>query len=115
MKVRYSHYPLSLRAYSRTELEFTIELENDDDQPYWVEADVSLQNGLSLAPDTSLQKGRTRMGIVKAGEIKSKKLKLFCKTDPGEYKITMTVYAFDQDAVIANREDKEVTLRSERL
>ncbi len=115
MKIKYSHFPLSLRAFTRSELELTIEVENDDDQAYWIEADITLQNGLSLAPDSSLQKGRTRLGIVKEGEIKSKKLKIFSKTDPGEYNITLAVYAFDRDAVIANRQDKEIVLRSERL
>ncbi len=103
--------PQKLKAYSRNEAFMNITVRNtNESQSYWCEGDVSLTSPLSLAHDSELNAGRTRIGIVKPGCSSTKQIKLYTRPNnfPDEYKISLVVYAYDEDGAISERIEKKV-------
>lgn len=109
-------FPISLKAYSHSEVEMTVELENLAHDLCWAECDIILPSDLSLAPDKDLRQGRVRVGIMTAGGKLEKRCKLYSKvgTEPGLYRLKLIAYGFGRDGTIAGREEKTVELRCER-
>jgi hypothetical protein len=98
--------PQTLKSYSRNEIVMNIALENaDESKLYWCECEIAVKSPLSLAIDRELDVGRTRMGIVKHDEGKSKQIKLYTRPSnfPDDYKVGITTYVYEDDGTIADR------------
>lgn len=110
-------FPIRMNAYIRNEVEMTVEIENRENEERWVECDISIPEAISLAADRTLTKGRIRVGIIKPGEILSKKVKIYggASSYPDIYTIRITAYGFGRDGAIAIREEKKAELRCERI
>lgn len=110
-------YPIRLNAFMRNEVELSIELENLSEDAVWSECDVVLPSAISLASDKDLEKGRLRVGIVKPGEIRTGKCKIYAnaKSYPEIYTIRLTAYGFGRDGAIISREEKRIDLRCEQI
>ncbi len=105
--------PSTLRAYIRNEAAMKLNLKNADQaRSFWCEADVSVNSPLSLAPDTELGLGKMRMGILKPGASLDKSVKLYTRPNnfPDQYGLKITVFLYDEDGAIAEREDKLITI-----
>ncbi len=115
IKLHTEFFPLALRAQTRSNVELRVVLENTSDKFLWVELDVSVPNEISLSPVKELTLGKARFGILKPGQLKEKKIKIYSgvKTVKYEYKIQLTLLAYDEDAVIADRKEENVYLRAE--
>jgi len=116
-KLDTAFYPLRLNAYTRSDVEMTVTIENIGEEPLWTECDVLVPPVLSLAPDKDLTKGRLRIGIIAPGEIKMKKCKIYAtaRAYPDIYSIRLIAYGYGRDGAISAREDKKCDLRCERL
>ena len=101
----------------RNEVELSVELENLSEDAVWSECDVILPQVVSLASDRELQKGRLRVGIIKPGEIRTGKCKIYAnaKSYPDIYTIKVIAYGFGRDGAIISREEKKIDLRCEQL
>lgn len=111
-------YPIRLLAHIRNETEMNMTIDNRGNEPYWVEVEVAIPNGmLSLAPDKALQNGRLRAGILFPNETKNVKCKIYAGglTYPDEYPLKITALAFNREGVISSREDAKALLRCERI
>jgi hypothetical protein len=105
--------PDALKAYIRNEAAMKLKLKNTDQaRSFWCEADVSVNSPLSLAPDTELGIGKMRVGILKPGSSIEKSIKLYTRPNnfPDQYGIKITVFLYDEDGAIAEREDKLITI-----
>ena len=110
-------HPIRLGAYTRSEVELSIEIENTGESSCWTECDVFLPETLSLAPDRDLLKGRLRIGIIGSSEILTGKCKIYAgaKSYPEVYPIKITAYGFGKDGAIIQREEKKTELRCVQL
>jgi hypothetical protein len=105
--------PSELKAYSRNEAVMKLIIKNADASRYfWCEADVAVNSPLSLAPDTELGLGKMRIGILKPGAAIEKSIKVFTRPNnfPDEYGMKVTVFLYDEGGVIAERDDKMITI-----
>lgn len=111
-------YPIRILAHMRSEVELNINVENSGAEPYWLEADTILPNGvLSLAPDKELLQGRIRGGIVFPNESKTLRCKIYANSAvyPDIYRIKLIIYAYGRDGAISRREEANADLRCERV
>ncbi|RLG19148.1 hypothetical protein DRN67_03455 [Candidatus Micrarchaeota archaeon] len=110
-------HPLRLTAYSRSDVELKLEIENEDEEPYWTECVVEVPDVLSLVPDRDVRKGKIRVGIIAPGEVMSGKCKIYAtaRTYPEIYVLKITVFGYSRDGGISLREEKRVDLRCERI
>lgn len=108
--------PIRMEAYARNEVEMELSVRNEGDSPRWVEADISVPEAVSLAPDRSLPKARVRVGIALMGEKISKKIKIYggAGSYPDTYTIRLTFYGYDRDGTIAERAEFRSELRCEK-
>lgn len=108
-------HPDVLFAYKQNSLELVLIVENRSDQTLWGEADIIVPPQLSLFPESSLQRGRVRMGILNGHERIEKSVRLYgtTLTNPGKYKVSVTVYLFDKDGVISERIDDAIDITCE--
>ncbi|MEM3399785.1 MAG: hypothetical protein QXP42_03050 [Candidatus Micrarchaeia archaeon] len=116
-RIKSSFYPLSLTAYTKCNVELTLEIENIGNSDLWTECDVHVPEALSLAPDRSLQKGRLRIGIINPGETRYGRCKVYSssKSYPDVFPVKLVVYGFGKDGAIVAREEKTAHLRCERI
>lgn len=110
-------YPIKLNAYSRSEVELTIDVENLSSDLCWAECDVVLPQEISLAPDKSLTKGRLRIGIINAKERQSGKCKIYSTLNayPSVYTVSLVVYGFGRDGAVIGRDEKKTDIRCEGI
>ncbi len=98
--------PQTLKAYSRNEATMHLVFESVDSlKQYWCECEIAMKSPLSLAGDRELDAGRTRVGIVRPNESKSKQVKIYTRpiNFPDSYKVNITTYVYDDDGTIAER------------
>jgi hypothetical protein len=98
--------PQTLKAYNRNEATMYLAFENvDGSKQYWCECEIAVKSPLSLAGDKELDAGRTRVGVVKPNETKSKQVKLYTRPNnfPDSYNVGITTYVYDDDGTIAER------------
>ena len=72
-----SFNPLRLTAYSRSEVELRLEIENKGEEPYWTECVIEVPDVLSLVPDRDVRKGKIRIGIIAPEEIMKGRCKIY--------------------------------------
>ncbi|MBI5158767.1 hypothetical protein HY992_01465 [Candidatus Micrarchaeota archaeon] len=116
-QIRPRFYPIKLNAYSKSEVELTIDVENLSNDACWSECDVILPPEISLSHDASLTKGRLRVGIIDAKGSRSGKCKIYSTLGayPGVYTVSLIVYAYGKDGAIAGREEKKTDIRCEGI
>ncbi len=108
-------HPDVIFAYKRNHVELIIRVDNDSEEVRWLEADVLLPEKLSLGPDSNLQKGRLRIGILGTKESLEKPVKVYANTytKPQMYRCKVTLYTYGKDGVIDQRLEKSVDVRCE--
>jgi hypothetical protein len=108
--------PQKLRAYNRNEAVMNLAFENADGaKQYWCECEIEVKPPLSLAGDKELNAGRTRVGIVKPAESKSKQVKLYTRPNnfPDSYSVGITTFVYDDDGTIAERLEQTESIACE--
>lgn len=108
-------HPEVLFAFSANHIELIARVENPDDRPLWAEAEVSVPERLSLAPDHHLAKGRLRIGIIGKNEFLEKSVRVYANgyTNPQMYTCPVTLFTFNRDGVIDKRMEKSIDVRCE--
>lgn len=93
-------------------MELELSVESHEGGPVWLECDVKTPASLSLAPDRDLQTGRTRLGIASPNKPCLKKIKLFSTPGlmPGDHTVSLVLFAFGPDAVIAERVEQTASI-----
>ena len=105
--------PAQLKSNAKNEAFLVLKLKNKDgSKTFWCECDVSAQHPLSLAHDKQLELGRTRIGIVTPGKTIEKKVRVYTRPNnfAGSYGLDVTVYAYDEEGVIAERREHHETV-----
>ncbi len=117
IKVSTSFYPLRLTAFTKSEVELRIEVENQTDEPHWTECVVEVPDVLTLVPDKDVRKGKIRIGIVAPTEILTGKCKIYstARTYPELFAVKVTAFGYSRDGAISVRDEKKIDLRCERL
>jgi len=112
-----SFHPLRLTAYSRSEVELRVEIENKGEEPYWTECVVEVPDVLSLVPDKDVRKGKIRVGIIAPEEIMTGKCKIYstARTYPDIFTLKVTIFGYGRDGAISVRDEKRIDLRCERI
>jgi len=103
-------------AFMRSEVEMEVSVKNEGNAPLWVEADLTIPEAISLAPDKMLSRGRLRIGIALPGERISKKVRIFggASSYPDTYVLRLTFFGFGKDGTIAERCELRADLRCEK-
>jgi hypothetical protein len=105
--------PSSLKAFARNEAQLNIVFTSQNaTNIYWSECEVVVKPPLSLAHDSEMNLGRTRMGLLKPLGSVSKSVKLYTRPSnyPDEYAFSIIAYLYDDDGAIAERVEKSVTI-----
>lgn len=107
-----SFEPKVLRANSRNEAFLILTFNNNHSATYWCECDINVKPPLSLAHDTELNTGRTKVGILKPNGTINKKIRIFTRPGnfPDEYPLSITAYIYDEDGAISERLEKMETV-----
>ncbi|MEM4389416.1 MAG: hypothetical protein QXG98_02025 [Candidatus Micrarchaeia archaeon] len=110
-------YPLRLVAFMRSEVELTIDVENNSGVLCWFECDVIVPDAVSLAPDRPLTRGRLRIGIIEPGGRGSGRCKIYAspRSYPDLYPIQLIVFGYGRDGAIVGREETKTELRCEQI
>ncbi len=105
--VQFTNLPSEMKAFRYNELEAKISVESGDKEAYWVEAMITVPPPLSLAPAESLEKAKTTLGILTQGKRKEKRFKIFAQNNvyPYIYKVTATLFIYDEEGVVVDRRD----------
>ncbi|MBD3210385.1 hypothetical protein GF318_03315 [Candidatus Micrarchaeota archaeon] len=109
------YHPDVLFGYSSSHVQLIIRVENSGEHPVWSEADISIPEHVSLAPNTELRKGRVRVGIVEGKEFLEKAVRVYANayTNPQMYRCNVTLYTFNKNGIIESRMEKSVDIRCE--
>lgn len=109
-------HPDVLFGYSTSHVELIMRVENNGTVPMWAEADISVPEHVSLAPNGPLHKGRIRMGIIGKKECLEKSVRVYStmQTAPQIYRCNATLYLFNKDGVIDTRLEKPIDVRCEK-
>lgn len=108
--------PIRMAAFARNEVELEVIVRNEGSEPLWVEADLTIPEAISLAPDKMLTHGRMRIGIAMPREKISKKIRIFggASSYPDTYVLRLTLFGFGKDGTIAERCELRADLRCEK-
>ncbi len=108
-------HPDVIFGYSPNHIELLTRVENKGENAVWAEADIKVPEKLSLGPDSPLQRGRVRIGIVGSKEFLEKGVRIFANkyTNPQMYKCAVTLYIYSKDGIIENRLEKAINVRCE--
>lgn len=110
LKVKFE--PEKLKANSKNEAFAILKVSNNESKPLWCESVVSVKLPLSLAHDKESKTGFTRIGIVGPGKHMEKKIRIFTRPNnyPDKYGMSITLYAYDEQGVIAERLEKQESI-----
>jgi len=108
-------HPEVVFAYRSNHSELILRVDNPADKPVWAEAEVTVPEQLSLAPDHHLPKGRMRVGIIGKKEYLEKSVRVYANsyTQPQMYTCNLTIFVFNHDGVIDQRMEKSMDIRCE--
>jgi len=109
--------PIRMTAFVRGEVEMEVSAKNEGHEPLWIEADISIPEAISLAPDRLLSKGRMRVGIAMPKAKASKKIKIYggASSYPDTYVVRLTFFGYGADGAIAERCELRSDLRCEKV
>ncbi|MCL5430277.1 MAG: hypothetical protein M1504_02245 [Candidatus Marsarchaeota archaeon] len=113
VEINVEFVPGKLKAFTKNETQMTIVFKSaDKDQTYWVECDVVVTPPLSLAYDSEMNMGRTRIGLLKPDSTLSKLVRLYTRPNnyPDDYKLNVVAYVYDEDGAIAERLERPVSI-----
>ncbi|MBN2478529.1 hypothetical protein JXB01_04540 [Candidatus Micrarchaeota archaeon] len=115
MKLELRAHPPVLFAYTPNHVGLIIKIKNTAKKKYWAEADIVCSEKLSLASSASLNKGRTRMGIIGPKEYMEKIIKVYADTHtpPRTYTVKVTAFFYDKNAVIQKRIEEKTEIKCE--
>lgn len=104
--------PQRLRAFWRNEVEMIITFKNAGSDTYWSECEIKVASPLSLSPDSEMNTGRTRVGILKPFGSAKKSLRLYTRPNnyPDDYQFTITAFVYDDDGAISERIEKKAMI-----
>jgi len=112
IEIGISFMPEKLKAFTKNEVQMNIEVKNSGTEIYWSECDVALAPPLSLSHDSELNLGRTRIGILKPGQLLNRQVKLYTRPNnyPDDYKFSIIAYIYDGDGAISERLEKRLSI-----
>jgi len=115
MDLKLRTHPNVLFAYTPNNLDLVVRVENNEKETYWVEADISVPQKISLAPTSSVKKGRVRIGILAGEEFIEKAVKVYADayTNPQMYRSKVTIFFYDKNGIIHSRTEKGIDVRCE--
>lgn len=111
--VAVSFSPPTLKAFARNEAKMDLLVANGSTtNTFWCECELRITSPLSLAPDSELNSGRMRIGIIKPLGRNTKSVRLYTRPNnyPDDYKFSITAYFYDEDGTISERVDKDVSI-----
>jgi len=113
MKVNLSTYPESLVPYPGKSIELIIEVESSRENPTWMEAEITLEAGLTLKEHSSVSSGRFRVGICEGRSACSKTVKIYASHNVRShlYKCHVSVFAFNAKGDSAGRVDEHTLIK----
>lgn len=108
--------PASLKANNKNEASMYICVSSESDSKvYWCECDIVVSTPLSLAYDKELDKGHTRIGILRPRNKIEKQIKLYTRPNnyPDDYPVSIVMYLYDEDGAIAERIEQREKVKCE--
>ncbi len=113
VKLSMRSHPEVLFSNSSAYVELIMRVENDSGNSLWAEADVSVPENISLAPGSSLRKGRVRVGIIGKKEYLEKSVRVYSTplAMPQVYRCNVVLYVFNKDGVIDTRLEKPADIQ----
>lgn len=112
VEIKVDFAPDKLKAFRNNETLATVNVKNNTDNSYWCECDILVSSPLSLAPDSQLDAGRQRMGIIGPGETSSKRVRMYTRPNnyPDSYRFEVRAYVYDKDGAIAERVESRASI-----
>lgn len=113
MKATLSTYPESIPAYPGKSIDLIVDVSSRREHPLWLEAEVTLEAGLTLNPSKSVRAGRFRVGICEGRDSVSKPIKIYAEHNitPHLYKCHVSVFAFNKQGEPAGRSDQHTLVK----
>jgi hypothetical protein len=101
--------PPVMKAFWRNEVQMLVTFKNAASSTYWSECEIKVLSPLSLSPDSEMNTGRTRIGILKPFGSAKKTIRLYTRPNnyPDEYQFTITAFVYDEDGAIAERVERK--------
>jgi hypothetical protein len=116
VKIDMKFEPEVLANTTRSEITAKLTVSSESEKEHWCECDITVSPPLSLAPDKTLNLGRTRIGILKKGKKpleKTVKIYMAPHMAKHDYLVNVTAYLYDEDGAIAERMDTSQAIRCE--
>ena len=113
MKVSLSTYPESMPAYPGKTIDLVIDANSASENATWLEAEITLEAGLSLQANKNVQAGRFRVGICEGRESCSKAIKVYAEHNvrPHLYKCHVSVFAYNKKGDSNGRIDEHTLIK----
>ena len=115
MKADLSTYPESIQAYPGKSVDLIVDVTTGSEHPIWLEAEVRLENGLSLQQHRSVREGKFRLGICDGRSSICRPITLYAEHNvkPHLYKCHVTVIAYDRKGKSSGRSDNHTLVKCE--
>ncbi|MBD3397765.1 hypothetical protein GF412_01395 [Candidatus Micrarchaeota archaeon] len=113
MRISLSTYPESIPAYPGKTIDLIVDANSSTENPSWLEAEITLESGLSLKPNRSVRAGRFRVGICEGRESCSKPIKIYTEHNVRShlYKCHVSVFAFNKKGELNGRIDEHTLIK----
>ena len=113
MKATLSTYPESIPAYPGKSIDLIVDVSSRQEHPIWIEAEVTLEAGLSLDSSRGVRAGRFRVGICEGRDSVSKPIKVYAEYNvkPHLYKCHVSVFAFNKQGESSGRNDQHILIK----
>lgn len=113
MKVSLSTYPESISAYPGKTIDLVIDANSQSENSTWLEAQITLEAGLSLQAHKSVHEGRFRVGICEGRESCSKPIKIYAEHNVRShlYKCHVSVFAYNKKGDSNGRIDEHTLIK----
>ena len=98
MKVSLSTYPESVPVYPGKTIDLIIDVNSGSENATWLEAEITLEAGISLQANKNVHAGRFLVGICEGRESCSKAIKVYTEHNvrPHLYKCHVSVFAYNK-------------------
>ena len=106
-------YPESIPAYPGNAIDAIIDAESSRENPIWLEAEITLESGLTLKEHGNVSAGRFRIGICDGRSGCSKPIKVYAAHNvrPHLYKCHISVFAFNAKGESIGRVDEHTLIK----
>ncbi|MGC8538370.1 MAG: hypothetical protein ACP5MK_00690 [Candidatus Micrarchaeia archaeon] len=104
--------PEKIKAFRTGSNDIILNVSTTDSGPFWVEGIFDIEPPLSFAPDQQIKTAKSTVGIVWDKHSVDKRIKVFSQSNvyPNTYKMKITFFIYDKDAVISDRVEHTVEI-----